>query len=157
QSAEAVTVVETERERRQSADTGEVLARVQGVSVRRAGGLGSSTRFSLNGLTDDQIRFFLDGVPLELAGYPMGIANVPLNLVDQIESYSGVVPVRFGADALGGAVNLVSDQTTTGTHAGASYEGGSFDTHRVTLSAQHLDARTGLFARADTFFDATLN
>jgi vitamin B12 transporter len=157
QSAEAVTVVETERAKRESADMGEVLARTQGVGVRRSGGLGSSTRFSLNGLTDYQVRFFLDGVPLEFAGYPFGVANVPVNLVERVEIYSGVVPIRFGADALGGAVNLVTNQDLHGTHAGASYEVGSFDTHRLTLSARNLHERSGLFTRVNGFFDYSRN
>ncbi len=156
-SAEAVTVVETERARRQTADLGEVLARTQGVGVRRGGGLGSSARLSLGGLTDDQLRFFLDGVPLELAGYPFGISNVPVNLVERIEIYSGVVPIRFGADALGGGVNLVSDQQLAGTHGGVSYEAGSFDTHRVTVGGRHLHAPSGLFGRVDGFFDNAAN
>ncbi|HEX6276593.1 MAG TPA: TonB-dependent siderophore myxochelin receptor MxcH [Polyangiaceae bacterium] len=156
-SAEAVTVIETERAKRQSTDMGELLARTQGVAVRRAGGLGSTTRFSLNGLTDEQVRFFLDGVPLELSGYPFGVANVPVNLVERIEIYSGVVPIRFGADALGGAVNLVSNPPVEGPHAAVSYETGSFDTHRVTFGAQHLDEPTGVFARMNGFFDSTRN
>ncbi|WP_438024588.1 TonB-dependent siderophore myxochelin receptor MxcH [Sorangium sp. So ce233] len=157
QSAEAVTVVETDRIKRETSDMGEVLARTQGVGVRREGGLGSATRFSLNGLTDDQVRFFLDGVPLELAGYPFGISNVPVGLVERIEIYSGVVPVRFGADALGGAVNLVTDQDLCETRAGASYEVGSFDTHRAALSGGHLHRPSGLFARASGFFDYAKN
>jgi vitamin B12 transporter len=157
QSAEAVTVIETERAKRESADMGEVLARTQGVGVRRGGGLGSSTRFSLNGLTDFQVRFFLDGIPLEFAGYPFGVANVPVNLVERAEIYSGVVPIRFGADALGGAVNLVTNQDLHGTHAGASYEVGSFDTHRLTLSARNLHEPSGLFTRFNGFFDYSRN
>ena len=153
ESAQAVHVVETTNARRESADLGEVLARSQGVGVRRGGGLGSSTRFALNGLTDEQVRFFLDGVPLELAGYPAGIANVPVNLVQRIEIYRGVVPVRFGADALGGAVNVVSDQDVRGTHGGASYEIGSFGTHRATATVHTHDPATGLFARASGFWD----
>jgi vitamin B12 transporter len=156
-SAEAVTVVETERAKRESTDMGELLARTQGVAVRRAGGLGGATRFSLNGLTDDQVRFLIDGVPLELAGYPFGVANVPVNLVERIEIYSGVVPVRFGADALGGAVNLVSNPPVEGAHVAVSYETGSFDTHRLTLGGQHLDEPTGLFTRVNGFLDATRN
>ncbi len=152
-SAEAVHVVEMEEEQRETADLGEVLARTQGVSVRRAGGLGSDTRFSLNGLTDDQIRFFLDGVPLELAGYPFGIANVSVNLVERVEIYRGVVPIRFGADALGGAVNLTSDDRVYGTRASASYQAGSFGTQRLTLSTGHGDASSGWFTRVGGFFD----
>jgi vitamin B12 transporter len=157
QSAEAVTIIDTEQAQRRSADLGEVLARSQGIGVRRSGGLGSSTRFSLNGLTDEQVRFFLDGVPLELMGYPFGVANVPLNLIEHVEIYSGVVPIRFGADALGGALNLVTDQDLSGTHAGASYGAGAFDTHRATLSAQHLHQPSGFFTRLNGFFDYSAN
>ncbi|MGK3983499.1 TonB-dependent siderophore myxochelin receptor MxcH [Sorangium sp. So ce136] len=156
-SAEAVQVVETAAARRQSADLGEVLARSEGVSVRRGGGLGSAARFSLNGLTGEQIRFFLDGVPLALSGYASGIAAVPVNLVERVEIYRGVVPVRFGADALGGAVNLVSDRDTRGTRASASYQVGSFGTYRLTLGARHAHEPSGLFARASGFVDHARN
>jgi outer membrane receptor for Fe3+-dicitrate len=67
-SALAVTVVELDETRRGAADLGEALARVEGVAVRRSGGLGSDQRFSLAGLEGEQVRFSLDGVPLDLAG-----------------------------------------------------------------------------------------
>lgn len=156
-SAQAVQVIETAQAQRQTADLGEVLARSEGVGVRRAGGLGASARLSLNGLTGDQIRLFLDGVPLDLAGYAHGITNVPVNLVERMEIYRGVVPVRFGADALGGAVNLVTDTDVRGTHAAASYQVGSFKTYRLTLSARHLHEPSGFFARANGFYDYTRN
>ncbi|WP_394827259.1 TonB-dependent siderophore myxochelin receptor MxcH [Pendulispora albinea] len=157
QSAQAVKVIELEQAQRESADLGEVLARSGGISVRRGGGLGSGTRLSLNGLTDDQIRFLVDGVPLELAGYPFGVANVPLNLVERVEIYRGVVPIRFGADALGGVVNLRTDTEVRGTHGAASYQVGSFGTHRLTLAAHTLDEPTGSFTRATAFHDYAKN
>jgi vitamin B12 transporter len=152
-SAQAVHVVTTEQAQLQTADLGEVLARTQGVGVQRGGGLGSQAQISLNGLTGDQVRFFLDGLPLELSGYPFGLANVPVNLVERIEVYRGVVPVRFGADALGGAINLVTNDSYQGTHGSASYQVGSFGTHRATVGAQHLHERSGFFTRASGFFD----
>src|SRR5690606_8019422 len=97
--------------------------------------------------------FFLDGVPLHLAGYPFGLANVPVNLIERIEVYRGVVPMRFGADALGGAVNLVTDEVTAGTRGSASYQLGSFNTHRATVGASHLDDASGLFLGVAGFFD----
>lgn len=57
--AKAVTVIETKEDKQKTEDLGEVLSRSEGVSVRRAGGLGSTMRFSLNGLADEQIRFFV--------------------------------------------------------------------------------------------------
>ncbi|MEO0460574.1 MAG: TonB-dependent siderophore myxochelin receptor MxcH [Myxococcota bacterium] len=155
-SAKAVTVIDTTRDQKKAADLGEVLARTQGIGVQRASGLGSETRFSLNGLTDDQVRFFLDGVPLELMGFTFGIANVPLNVVDRVEVYRGVVPIEFGADALGGAVNLVST-LLDGTSGGASYQLGSFGTHRVTANSQVVDDESGFFTKLIGFYDVADN
>ena len=157
QSAQAVAVIETQVARLQTADLGEVMAQVQGVNVRRSGGLGSATRFALNGLTDDQIRFFLDGIPLDFVGYSFGIANVPVNLIDRVEIYKGVVPVRFGADALGGAVNLVSPEGFLGTGGSVSYQVGSFGTHRTALSVQHQPDSSGFFVQASAFYDRARN
>jgi vitamin B12 transporter len=157
QSAEAVTVLDTQVAQRRSADLGTVLVALPGVNVRRDGGLGSSTRFSLNGLSGDQVRLFLDGLPLELVGYPFGIANVPVNLIDRVEIYSGVVPIRFGADALGGAVNLVSERPAHGAHGEASYQVGSFETHRLTLNARQLHEPSGFYGQLSGLLDYAKN
>lgn len=156
QSAEAVNVIETRTAQRQTADLGEVLARTQGIAIRRSGGLGSDARFSLNGLYDDQIRFFLDGVPLDVAGFPFGLVNVPVNLIDRVEVYRGVVPVRFGADALGGAVNLVTDPSYE-THGGVSYQVGSFGTHRATVDGRWRHEPSGFIAGGAAFLDVAEN
>lgn len=109
-SAQAVEVIGLKDAQQRSADLAEVLARSRGVTVQRGGALGSQTRLSLNGFEGDQIRTFLAGVPLDYAGFSLGIANVPVNLVERVEVYRGVVPARFGADALGGAINLVTQE-----------------------------------------------
>jgi vitamin B12 transporter len=155
ESARAVTVIDTRQARERTADLGEVLSRAQGIQVRRSGGLGSAARFSLNGLYDDQIRFFLDGIPLDFAGWGLGIANVPVELVQHIEVHRGVVPIALGADALGGAVNLVTDPSWV-NRASASYQTGSFGTHRATASARARDA-TGLSLGLALFFDRARN
>lgn len=156
-SSLAVTVVDVERARRGSADLGEVLARSEGVSVQRAAGLGSTARFALAGFEGEQVRFFLDGVPLQLAGFPFGIENVPVNLIERVEIYRGVVPIRFGADALGGAVQLVTKRPREGSHGAVSYQAGSFDTHRFTLQSSHLDTPTGLYAQVTGYLDRSRN
>jgi len=154
-SAKAVDLIDTKFAQKLTADMGEVIARVPGVSVRRSGGLGSKMRFSLNGLTGDQVRFFVDGIPLELTGYSSGISNIPVNLVEHIEVYQGVVPLEFGADALGGAVNLVTDKLTDANGA-ISLQVGDFGTRRSTLSLNH-STENGFFARFNAFSDTTVN
>lgn len=156
-SAYAVQVVEMEEERRFTGDLGEVLTRRTPVMVQRSGGLGSRGAYSLGGLGGDRVRFLLNGIPLEYSGYITGIANVPLTLVDRVEVYQGVVPVRFGSDALGGAVHLVSDEDVRSHRAGISYQAGSFDTHRVALHGRYFHEPSGVFVRLSGFFDSTEN
>ncbi|MEM9831567.1 MAG: carboxypeptidase-like regulatory domain-containing protein, partial [Bacteroidota bacterium] len=156
-SAKAVQVIETREVKLKSADLGEVLAQTEGVNVQRAGGLGSNIRFALNGLSGDQVRFFYNGIPLNFTPYSFGIANVPVNVIDRVEIYKGVVPVQFGADALGGAVNLGPPEIYDGLAGSASYQVGSFGTHRVTASVNYADEQTGLFVVVGGFFDQANN
>ena len=156
-SAQAVEVIETERAKLETADLGEVLARTQGVSFQRSGGVGSDSRIALNGLTDDQIRFFVDGIPIAFSGYPFRIANIPINFIERVEVYRGVVPIKFGADALGGAINVVTAQDVEGTTAAASYQTGSFGLQRATVAGRYFDALSGFFARVEGFVDYATN
>ncbi len=156
-SSAAVTVVDLTKAKRESADLGEVLARTEGVNVQRMGGLGSEAAFSLTGFDETQIRFFIDGIPLDYQGFSMGLQNVPLSFAQSIDVYKGVVPVQLGADSLGGAFNLITDRRTRGTKLLASYQAGSWDTHRLTAGARHLDDVTGLFVKAEGFFDTSKN
>ena len=156
-SAKAVQVIDTREVKLKSADLGEVLAQTEGVNVQRAGGLGSNTRFALNGLSGDQVRFFYNDIPLDYTPYSFGIANVPVNMIDRVEIYKGVVPVQFGADALGGAVNLSPPEIYDGLAGSASYQVGSFGTHRVTANINYANEQTGLFVVAGGFFDQTDN
>ena len=157
ESAKAVTVLETKALKLQTSNLGEVLTTISGVNVRTGGGLGSESRFSLNGLTDDQIRFMIDGIPLDLMGYAAGIANVPVNLIERIEIYKGVVPVALGADALGGAVNLVTPKEFLNDRGSFSYQTGSFGTHRLALNGAKTLGNSGLFVRGSAYYDAAKN
>ena len=156
-STRAVTNVDLHRAKLESADLGAVLSRAEGVNVQRGGGLGSEARFSLAGFDETQIRFFVDGVPLELAGYPLGFQNVPVGFGERVEIFKGVVPVSLGTDALGGAFNLITDRRTTGLRVVASYAAGSFGLHRFSAGARYRDARSGLFAKAEAFLDRADN
>lgn len=152
QSAEAVSVVELVQARRETAPLGEVLSRVPGLSLRHAGGLGSDERLTLDGLSDRQIPTFLDGVPLDIAFFPFGVASFPTSLADHVEIYKGVVPIRFGADALGGAINLVSDRRYE-NGIGASAQVGSFGEQRFTVNGALRDDPTGLVVNVAGFYD----
>lgn len=156
-SPNAISVVELTSARQRTGTLGEVLSRQEGASVRTMGGLGGYTRFSLNGLANEQVRFFIDGVPLRFAGYSLGIANVPVDQLRHVEIHHGVVPARFGADALGGAVNLSTLATEDGTTANVSFMAGSFETARLAASASYRDSANHYVVRANAFRDRAEN
>lgn len=84
----------------------ELVNRTAGVKVREEGGVGSDFDLSINGLSGNSVRYFIDGVPLDSKGSNVTLANLPVNLIDRVEIYKGVVPASLGTDALGGAVNI---------------------------------------------------
>ena len=157
QTAQAVSVIEMKEAKFKTTDLGEVLAQTQGISVRRSGGLGSRTSFSMNGLTGNQIRFFLEGIPLEYHGYTFGISTVPVNLIDRVDVYKGVVPIEFGADALGGAVNLITPKIKPGFSGSFSAQAGSFGTYRTSLILTNYNKKTGFFIKGSGFYDTSQN
>ncbi|MEM1348282.1 MAG: TonB-dependent siderophore myxochelin receptor MxcH [Myxococcota bacterium] len=157
ESAEAVDVIETLEDQKRTADLGEVLARNKGVGVQRGGGLGSRVRLSLNGLEEEQIPAFIDGVPIELMGYSFGFANIPLSLVQRVDIYRGVVPVRYSSDALGGAINIVTRSDPKRTTAGVVYQAGSFGTQRASADASVYIKSLGAYVQASGFLDRADN
>ncbi|MEX2594195.1 MAG: TonB-dependent receptor plug domain-containing protein [Anditalea sp.] len=127
----AVTAISAKELYNSTSNAKEMLNRVPGVRVLEEGGLGSDLSFTLNGFSGDQVKFFLDGIPMDNFGSSLSISNIPVNTIDRIEVYKGVVPVWLGTDALGGAVNIITNQKNN--FLDASYSFGSFNTHQVSL------------------------
>lgn len=155
EQAFSVNAIETKQFANTTADLNQVLNRSAGVKVREEGGMGSDFNFSINGLSGKAVKFFLDGVPLELMGSTMSLNNVPVNLAERMEVYKGVVPVNLGADALGGAVNIVTNQRIT-NYLDASYSYGSFNSHRAALTGQYT-FKSGIIAKASAFYNFSDN
>lgn len=129
-----VTAIDAKKLQNSTLDLSHALDRVSGVRVRESGGVGSNMNFSLNGFTGRQVKFFLDGVPMDNFGSSFQLNNIPINLAERVEVYKGVVPIWLGSDALGGAVNIVTGSRQN-TYLDASYSYGSFNTHRTGINA----------------------
>lgn len=79
-----------------------------GVKIRQEGGVGSDYDLSINGMSGNSVRYFIDGVPLDIKGSGVSLSNLPVNIIDRVEIYKGVVPASLGTDALGGAINIIT-------------------------------------------------
>jgi outer membrane receptor protein involved in Fe transport len=116
------------------------LDRISGVKIRETGGVGSHTQISLNGFSGKHVKIFLDGMPMDGFGSAFQLNNMPVNFAERIEVYKGVVPIELGADALGGAINIVTNHAGN-TYLDASYSYGSFNTHKSGISFGHATAK----------------
>ena len=107
QQAIKTTVVDVKSVSVQTANLSELLNRTVGLRVRQTGGLGSSVNLMMNGFEGKAIKYFKDGIPMDYLGSAFSFSLVPINQIDRIEVYKGVLPTALGADALGGGVNIV--------------------------------------------------
>lgn len=121
----------------------EAIDRTAGIRIREEGGVGSDFDLSINGMSGNSIRYFLDGMPLDAKGTGMTLANLPVNIIERVEIYKGVIPASFGSDALGGAVNIITNRSSR-NYLDFSYGIGSFHTHKADFSAQYTGRKTGL-------------
>lgn len=120
-----------------------IVNRTTGVKVREEGGMGSDFNLSINGMSGNSIRYFLDGMPLDAKGSGVTLANIPPNIIDRIEIYKGVVPAYLGTDALGGAVNIITNRQKK-NFLDVSYSISSFHTHQFNFNGQYLEPKTGI-------------
>ncbi|WP_299311668.1 TonB-dependent receptor [uncultured Aquimarina sp.] len=139
-----VEIIETKGLKNSSIDINAVLTTIPGVNIRQRGGLGAAFDFSLNGLSGKQVKFFIDGIPLENFGSSLSLNNFPATLVERAEVYKGVVPIYLGADALGGAINIITNKRKV-DFLDASYDVGSFNTHRATINGQYYGKKGWMF------------
>lgn len=148
--------IETKQYANTTSDVNQLLNRSTGIKVREEGGLGSNFKFSINGLSGKQVKFFMDGIPMETFGSSLSLNNIPANLVQRIDVYKGVVPVNLGSDALGGAVNIVTNQKVK-RFLDAGYSYGSFNTQRASLVGRFTDDKTGFTVNASAFYNSSDN
>ncbi len=72
------------------------------------------TGLSLQGLSGQQVKIMVDGVPV--VGRENGnidLSQLNLNQVERIEVIEGPLSVPFGTDALGGTINIITRKTAT--------------------------------------------
>lgn len=133
QSTRAITVIDAKKYYNRPATTLGLINQSPGVRIRQDGGLGSKTDLSINGISGRQVKYFINGIPADFLGAGNRLNIFPVNAIDHIEVYKGVIPIELGSDALGGAINIVTRQQLN-NYTDASYSVGSFNTHKGTVT-----------------------
>lgn len=87
----------------------DVLANLPGIQISRNGSYRSSSGVFLRGATSSQTVILLDGVRIGSAtsGTP-ALENIPLDRIERIEVLRGAASALYGADAVGGVIQIMT-------------------------------------------------
>lgn len=111
----------------------QALATLPGVTISQNGGPGSLASVSIRGSSGSQVAVFIDGIRVGSSTTGQAAwADLPTSAFDRVEVISGPAAASFGADAVGGVVQLFTNraanqpnQTTISTGGGSNK---TFDT-----------------------------
>lgn len=135
----------------------DIVNRSAGVKIRTEGGMGSDYDLSLNGMSGNSVKYFIDGVPLNTLGGNVSLQNIPVNTVERIEIYKGVVPTFLGADALGGAVNIITKKHVSKSFLDASVSAGSFGSYIGEINGKYIMPSSGIVIHPSLSYNTSKN
>jgi vitamin B12 transporter len=107
----------------------EALRMLPGLDVRRSGGYGKASSLSIRGASSSQVQILVDGVRVKSpASGQTDLSDLTPDLIDRIEVIRGPQSTLYGADAIGGVVNIITKRGQGPFSANLSLEGGSYGT-----------------------------
>jgi len=151
QAGQAVTVVtRADLDRRQTVSLADYLATTPGVAVSRSGPVGSQTSLRIRGAEAEQTLVLIDGVRVNDPSSPGGafdFGNLLAGGIERVEVLRGADSVPWGSQAIGGVVNIVTQQPAAGLQARGNVEYGYHDTFDANAA---LSGKTGPVSAAVT-------
>nr|WP_092525108.1 TonB-dependent receptor [Halomonas taeanensis] len=144
QSLASVTVIDEADLRRQDPkDITDILRAQPGVDVSSSGGFGKNTSVYLRGTGSESTPLLIDGIRLRsaTAGSPSWQFLDP-RMFERVEVVRGPRGSLYGADAVGGVVQLFTPEGEGEPTPSISLGGGSFDTRRATASLSGAESGT---------------
>jgi len=108
---------------------------IPGVTVTQQGSYGKLSTLSIRGANANQVLILVDGV--RVSSPTLGqtdLSDISPDLIERIEVIRGGQSTLYGADAIGGVVNIITKKGTGPFAATLENMGGNYDTLRNRLS-----------------------
>lgn len=88
----------------------ELLSYVSGADLRQRGPNGTQSDISIDGSTFEQVLILINGVKMSdpQTGHHLMNLPIPLSSIEQIEILHGPAAMKYGVNALAGAINIVT-------------------------------------------------
>ncbi|MBU4484925.1 TonB-dependent receptor plug domain-containing protein, partial [bacterium] len=134
-SSAFATIIKPEKFSKQFKTLPELLSQTPGLNIREHGGLGQLSTLSIRGSSAEQVTVLIDGVRINTpTGGSVDFSAIPLDNVDRIEIIRGGGSAKFGSDAIGGVVNIVTKKPSKKRALNFKLTGGSFYTFKTMES-----------------------
>lgn len=147
-------ITKSEIEKYNLVDLPKVLNFVQGMDVTQSGPTGQQGTIFLRGTNSNHTLVLLNGMPINDFSTPTGAFDVGQEFtfnIQQVEVYKGTAAAHWGANAIGGAVNLITSVDydnkiyTVGSGDSKTISGNYYTRHNewdINVSAGTLESET---------------
>ncbi len=147
--SKATTVIDqTDADVRDAAALSDVVAMAPGVRVQQLGGPGAFTTIQIRGLRDEDTAVLVDGLRLRDASATQAdasglIEDLLLTDTNRVEVMRGSGSSLYGTNAIGGVINVITDEGGGRTRGSILLEGGSLGAFRgrAQLAGAFVDDR----------------
>ncbi|MAA74107.1 MAG: TonB-dependent vitamin B12 receptor [Salinisphaeraceae bacterium] len=124
-------------ERLQARSVTELLERAPGVSIARSGGPANQTSVFLRGTDADHVLVLVDGVRLASATAGLtAFQDIPVEQIERLEIVRGPRSSLYGADALGGVIQIFTRRGGGPTRPHFAVGGGRYDSFHAQAGLQ---------------------
>ncbi|HLW73575.1 MAG TPA: TonB-dependent receptor, partial [Gammaproteobacteria bacterium] len=114
----------------QGQDVGAVLRQYAGFDLAQNGGPGQPESLFLRGTNSTHTLVMIDGVKINPDnGFGSALQNIRLEDVERIEIVKGPRASLYGADAIGGVINIITKKASEGLGYGAHLGAGRYGTY----------------------------
>lgn len=139
----------------QSHELPDLLQQVPGVQVTQSGSPGTVANVSIRGSTPAQSLIMLDGVPVnDSATGEFDISRIPTDGMERVEIVRGAGGALYGSQAIGGVVNLFTEEGSGPLKFSLLSEGGNRATQRQVANLNGAEGRLA-YAATLSYFSTT--
>jgi len=133
----AFTVINRkEIEKKKHMQVHDILREQLGINVVRNGPMGGTTTLFMRGANSQSTLVMIDGVQVKANSTgSFNFANLQMDNIERIEILRGPQSTLWGADAVGGVINIVTRKGKGKPTHSLAFEGGSFETFKETATS----------------------
>ncbi len=134
ESPTTISEVTAEELRTRTANNlGEALELLPGIQFR-VGRSKNERQVTVRGFEQEKVLILMDGIPLSIPYEgQLNLQDIPSQNIESIKLVKGVGSPLYGANQMGGVINIISKRGVEEPHFSAQYEGSQYATHNIQV------------------------